>query len=65
MMTFVGDHSGRLLRILLALLAAAALWWLLTETRNAAAYASVNGLDMSIDREFVTCVEHPRSCTSR
>lgn len=34
MMTFVADHSGRLLRILLALIAAAALWWLLADRMN-------------------------------
>jgi hypothetical protein len=37
MMTFVGGHSSRLLRILLALIAAAALWWMLTEAGRAAA----------------------------
>jgi hypothetical protein len=39
MMTFVGGHSGRLLRILLALIAAAALWWMLTDAGRAAAFA--------------------------
>ena len=42
MMTFVDDHSGRLLRIILALVAAAALWWLLTDARSAGAYAILN-----------------------
>jgi hypothetical protein len=51
MTTFVGDHSGRVLRILLALIAAAALWWLATDARGGEAYASLNGSDISISNE--------------